>query len=388
MPLTLKDSSVPDTLVLIDATALPADKGGVGRYIEGLLGALDRTLPGTVVVCQHRDAAEFRAAFPNLVIRPIAARYTARWLRLLWEQIGLPLLASRIAAAVVHSPHYTMPLFGRFRRVVTLHDATFFSDPKLHSPLKASFFKTWSKAALRQADAVIVPSASTAKELERYAGHTRAVVHVAHHGVDFDIFRPPTAAEAAEVKLRMGLSEHPYVAFLGTLEPRKNVPALIRAMTILAGERASTPVLVLAGSTGWDATIDGEVAAVPTGVTILRPGYIPRVELPAFLSASVAFVYPSLGEGFGLPVLEAMASGAYVVTTSRLALPEVGGDAVEYTDVDAASIAAAIGKAIDDPDHNASLRIAAVARARTFTWAASAEVHRTAYGVPLLARLP
>lgn len=382
MPPILKDSSVPDTRVLIDATALPADKGGVGRYIEGLLGALDHTLPGTVVVCQHRDAANFGAAFPNLVIKPIAARYAARGLRLLWEQIGLPLLVSQIGASVLHSPHYTMPLFGRFRRVVTLHDATFFSDPKLHSPLKASFFKIWSKVALRQADTVIVPSASTAKELERYAGRTTAVVHVAHHGVDFDIFHPPTAAEAAAFTHRMGISGRPYIAFLGTLEPRKNVPALIRAITILAGERASTPVLVLAGPAGWDATIDGEVAAVPAGVTILRPGYIPRAELPAFLSASVAFVYPSLGEGFGLPVLEAMASGAYVVTTSRLALPEVGGDAVEYTDIDAASIAAAIGKAIDDPDHNAALREAAIARARTFTWAASAEVHITAYGVP------
>ena len=208
---------------------------------------------------------------------------------------------------------------------------------------------------------------------------------MAHHGVDPVVFHEPTAAERADVRTQLGLGDRPYVAFLGTLEPRKNIPALIRAMGLLARERGeAVPALVLAGAPGWDDTLDEQIAATraaaaPTPLTVLRPGYLPLEQIRGLLGGSVAVVYPSLGEGFGLPVLEAMSSGALVITTRRLALPEVGGDAVIYTDVDDSAIARAIGLALDEPERAAALRIAGLHRAATFTWAASAEIHAAAY---------
>lgn len=371
---------MPSVRLLIDATALPADKGGVGRYVEGLLGALNVLAPDSIVVCQQRDADAYRTSYARLRIEPIPARYRRRALRLVWEQIGLPRLARRTRSSVVLSPHYTMPLLGRFRRVVTLHDATFFSDPDVHLRLKARFFRTWIRTAFRRADAVVVPSAATATELERFVRTRRAAIYVAHHGVDSEIFHPPTADEISNVRALLGVGDRPYVAFLGTLEPRKNVPALVSAMSIVARRLGGAPPVVLAGSDGWDAEIDAAVTAVSHDITVLRPGYLPIDRLRAFLASATAFVYPSLGEGFGLPVIEAMASGACVITTRRLALPEVGGDAVLYTDVDAESIAEAIVTALSGDGENAPLREAAIERARQFTWSASARVHLAAAG--------
>jgi glycosyltransferase involved in cell wall biosynthesis len=139
------------------------------------------------------------------------------------------------------------------------------------------------------------------------------------------------------------------------------------------------PALVLAGGAGWDRELDAAVAAVPSGLRLLRPGYLPLADLPGLLGAAAVVAYPSLGEGFGLPVLEAMACGAAVLTTRRLALPEVGGDAVAYTEPDAASIADALGRLLSDPELREHLSRAGVARAQRFSWAACAEAHLHGY---------
>ncbi|WP_166789978.1 MULTISPECIES: glycosyltransferase family 1 protein [unclassified Cryobacterium] len=369
---------MPEESILFDATALPKARGGVGRYVEGLLGGLTAAGARVTIVCQSRDAAFFRESFPEFALVELPRACQSRAARFLWEQSGLPLLARRIGATVVHSPHYTMPLVGSFRRVVTIHDATFFSDPQVHSRLKGAFFRFWTKRAVNGADAVVVPSAATARELSNYLPGFPAQVLVAHHGVDTSIFHTPSAAERSTARASIGLGEEPYIAFLGTLEPRKNIPALIRAMALVA-TRHPAPVLVLAGGAGWDTAIAAEVTAAQGTVRIIQPGYLPIDALPSFLHGALAVVYPSLGEGFGLPVLEAMASGALVITTRRLALPEVGGDAVLYTEIDDVSIAAAIVRVIEHPEDSASLRDEALHRSLSFTWVRSARIHLAAY---------
>ena len=129
---------------------------------------------------------------------------------------------------------------------------------------------------------------------------------------------------------------------------------------------------MLAGSPGWDSGVEPALAAVPAGLTVLRPGHLPVELLPGLLGGAQVVAYPSLGEGFGLPVLEAMACGAAVLTTRKLSLPEVGGDAVAYTGTGAGDIAAALADLLDDPARRAELAAAAVERASRFTWAASA----------------
>ncbi|MGB8961996.1 MAG: glycosyltransferase family 1 protein [Pseudonocardiaceae bacterium] len=375
--------------MLIDATAVPADRGGVGRYVDCLVAALEADGAAPMVVCQPRDAQLYATLAPHADVVPAVERLVARTARLTWEQTTLPWLVRRARVDVLHCPHYTMPLAGQVATVVTLHDATFFTDPAVHSPVKARFFRAWTRTSLRRADVCVVPSASAAGELGRVAGADVDSLHVVHHGVDADRFHPPSPEETTAIRQRLRLGRNPYVAFLGALEPRKNVPALIRgfarASRILAG-RSDPPILVLAGQPGWDRQVERELQAVPHRIRVIRAGYLPLAELSGFLGGAAVVAYPSLGEGFGLPVLEAMAAGAAVLTTRRLALPEVGGDAVAYCGIDAEDIAAGLVELLDDPARRAQLSAAAQRRAKDFSWAASAMLHREAYGHAAVAR--
>jgi len=368
--------------VLIDATAVPADRGGVGRYVDSLVAALDEDGARITVVCQPRDAVLYDRLAPGARIVPTSPSTSTRTARLTWEQATLPRLVRRLAADVVHSPHYTMPLASPAASVVTLHDATFFTDAVLHSSVKARFFRAWTATALRRATLCVVPSIATAAELER-VGQVRIVrsseLEIIHHGVEPDRFHPPSPAEIEAARKAVGLGKTPYVAFLGALEPRKNVPALIRGFAHAVIGRPNPPALVLAGQPGWDSQVERALDAVPHRLRVIRAGYLPFDTLAGFLGGSELVAYPSLGEGFGLPVLEAMACGASVLTTRRLSLPEVGGDAVAYCGVGAGDVAAAISELLDAPARRAELAEAALRRAKEFSWATTAERHREAY---------
>lgn len=370
---------VTDPSVLVDATAVPADRGGVGRYVDSLVAALDSDGTRLTVVCQPRDAQLYGELAPSARVVAAAEHVATRTARLTWEQANLPMLARRLGAHVIHSPHYTMPLANPVAGVVTLHDATFFTDPTLHSSVKARFFRGWTRASLRRATVCVVPSRSTAEELSRVADADRRMLHVAPHGVDTERFHPPSPEEVSGLRVRLKLGCTPYVAFLGALEPRKNVPALIRGFARSCAGRRESPALVLAGQPGWDDQIERALDAVPHRLRVIRAGYLPFDELAGFLGGAQVVAYPSLGEGFGLPVLEAMACGACVLTTRRLSLPEVGGDAVAYCGVGAADIATALDELLDDPTRRAVLAGAAQQRSKDFTWAASATAHRIAY---------
>ncbi|PWV71946.1 Glycosyltransferase involved in cell wall bisynthesis [Prauserella marina] len=365
--------------MLIDATAVPADRGGVGRYVDSLVAALDKGGASVSVVCQPRDAQLYGELAPASRIVPTTESTATRTARLTWEQTALPRLVRRLGVDVVHSPHYTMPVASRAASVVTLHDATFFTDPVLHSSVKARFFRGWTRAALRRATVCVVPSEATADELARVAGVRGAGMEVIQHGVDEQRFHPPSAAEIEAARDATGLGGTPYVAFLGALEPRKNVPALIRGFALAVGQRPDPPALVLAGQPGWDSQVEKALDAVPHRLRVIRAGYLPFDTLAGFLGGADLVAYPSLGEGFGLPVLEAMASGACVLTTKRLALPEVGGDAVAYCGVGAGDVAAALGELLDDPARRSALAAAAKRRAQEFSWTTSAKQHQQAY---------
>ena len=361
--------------VLVDVTAIPRDRGGVGRYLDGVLPALGTLDVDLVLVAQPHDVQGFRRTVPSARVIAAPEAIARRPVRLLWEQVGLPRLARACRADVVHSPHYTMPVAAGCPVVVTVHDATFFSDPDVHSPLKARYFRSATRLAGRSAAALIAPSGATRDEVARLAGVDAAKIHVAWHGVDTTVFRPPAADDRERVATTLGLAGRRYVAFLGTIEPRKNVPALIRGWVAAVADDPDPPALVLAGGAGWDDRVDDAVAAVPAHLTVLRPGYLPLADLPGLLGGAEVVAYPSLGEGFGLPVLEAMACQATVLTTERLALPEVGGDAVAYCGTEDAEIASALRRLLGDPAERRRLADRAVARAAEFTWERAAQVH-------------
>lgn len=367
--------------VLIDATALPENRGGVGRYVDELVTRLPSLGADVHVAAQPRDARRYAEVVgrDQVHLTPVWAGRPVP--RLAWEQTGLPLLVQRIRPDVVHSPHYTMPLVTSLsrtpRQVVTLHDATFFSLPELHLGVKARFFARQIKVATRRADALIVPSRATLDEVVEHTGVDPARMTVIPHGVDHDRFLPPTAPEVAELREWLGLApDTAYCAFLGTLEPRKNVPALIRAYAMACSDLPSPPPLVLAGGRGWDQGIDAALAQVPAHLTVLRPGFVPEPLVPALLGGAEVLAYPGFGEGFGLPVLEAMACGAPVLTTRRLSLPEVGGDAVAYANSpDEADLATALASLLADAGRRRQLSAAGIERAAEYTWTAAAAAH-------------
>ncbi len=359
--------------VLVDATAIPPDRGGVGRYLDGLLGALATDDPPTVVA-RADDAERYRAAGLPVIVAPRAVRSAP--FRILWEQTALPRLVRRGGFDVLHSPHYTFPLVGRFGRVVTVHDLTFFTLPERHSPAKRAFFRFWLRRAARASFPVVAVSQATADEFSRITGADPSRVVVAPHGFDPEVFAPPAAREIEA----FGAAQQPplerWIAFLGTIEPRKNVPALVAAHRLLD----DAPALLLAGGSGWDPEAAPAIeASRAVGHDVRQLGYLPLEQLSAFLGGAELVVYPSAGEGFGLPVLEAMATGAAVLTTAELALPEVGGDAVRYSGTTPAELAAAMRALLDTPGERERLGARARERASLFTWTRSAELHRRAF---------
>jgi glycosyltransferase involved in cell wall biosynthesis len=299
--------------------------------------------------------------------------------RLAWEQSGLPLVAQQVNADVLHMPHYSMPLRPGRPTVVTVDDVTFLTEPEQHAAVSAMFFKSAIRTAARRATRLIVPSNATRDELVRVLSMDPAKIDVAYHGVDHRLFHRPEPRQVSAVSARLGLHGKPYVAFLGSMQPRKNVAALIRGWAGAVADLADPPALVLAGGGGWSEEVDEAVATVPPHLRLCRPGYLPFADLPGFLGGALVAAFPSRGEGFGLPVLEAMACGVPVLTTHRTSLPEVGGEAVAYTEPDAESIKVALGALLDDPERRAALGAAGHVRAQEFTWAASAAAHLASY---------
>ena len=370
--------------VLFDATSIPPNHGGVARFISGLLSGLEQNGEFVDVVAKRHDIPALHDVAPGhnyLVAPPLVSRRGGRFL---WEQTGLPALARRRHADVIYSPHYTFPLITRARRVVTLHDATFFSSPEAHSRVKALFFRTWIRWANARADRLVAASRATADEVQRYVAHAQHTIDVGYLGVDPLVFAPPAPDAIAGARREIGLApEQPWIAFLGTIEPRKNIPALIAAHASLREADPSTPVLVLSGARGWDEeandALDHNAQLPPERRPVIEAGYLPLELLSAFLGGSELVVYPSLGEGFGLPVLEAMSSGAAVLTTRRLSIPEVGGDAVAYAEPDAESLATEMRALLDHPERRADLAASGLARSARFTWSECAAVYSRSF---------
>jgi len=365
--------------VLVDATDVPTDRGALGRYVDGLIGALAGTDVDLAVACQRADEDRYGrlAQGAAIVAGPVGLGHRSE--RHAWEQTGLPVVAEQVGADVIHMPNYSMPLRPGLPTVVTIHDLSFFTDPERYSPISAMALMSATKTAGRQAARLIVPSNATRDELVRVLGIDQGRIDVAYHGVDHRLFHRPDAVQVSRVTARLGLRGRPYVAFLGSLAPRKNAPALVAGWAAAVADRADPPALVLGGGGGWSQELDEAVARVPSNLRLVRPGYLPFADLPGFLGGALVVAAPSRGEGFGLPVLEAMACGAPVLTTYRTSLPEVGCDAVEYTEPDAESIAAALRALLDNPARRTALGAAGYARAQEFTWAASAAAHVASY---------
>ncbi len=372
---------------MIDASAIHAHSGGAGRYLTALV----RSLPGAgvdpIVMARRNDFSPWQGA---LEVRRQAPQRRPN--RLLWEQLGLPRSIDD-DIDVLHSPHYSMPVRVRkgLRRVVTIHDLSFFTHPGGHSTVKRHYFREAIAHAARHADAVICISQTTADALRRLVP-VRAAVHVVAHGVDHSRFRPsaPGDIDETEMVARLGVST-PFILHLGAIEPRKNVGALVAAYDEVMRRTPSRELtLVLAGRAWRNMTVPE-----PERGHVVRLGFVADEAVPALLRAASVVAYPSVAEGFGLPVLEALACGAPVVTTGGTVMEEVAGDAALYVRhghpgavaLDAAfvtDLATQLERALDG---DGPARTTRLSRARQFTWEACAAAHAVVYaGASLIGR--
>jgi glycosyltransferase involved in cell wall biosynthesis len=273
---------------------------------------------------------------------------------------------------VVHATAVAVPP-TRAPLVMTIHDLAFLADPSLVTRHGNRFFRRGTELARRHARLVLVPSEATAAEC-RDAGFDPDRLRIVPWGVDP---QPVAPADVDAVRTRLGL-QRPYVLFVGTVEPRKNLGGVIGAVAGLAGRDLD---LVIVGPDGWNEDLDGRLTALAgTGIGVHRLGFLPPQELLPLYAGAGAFCFPSLREGFGMPVLDAMAHGAPVVTSAGTATAEVAGDAGLLVEpLDTAAITAALASVLDDPARAEHLRAAGRERAAGFTWDRTAELTAAAY---------
>jgi glycosyltransferase involved in cell wall biosynthesis len=300
-------------------------------------------------------------------------------MRLAWEQVSLPGVVRGLDIDVHHGPHYTMPERASLPKVVTVHDMTFFDHPEWHERVKAPFFRRAIRVAATRAGALVCVSAVTAARLDAVLS-PKVPVHVIPHGVDHARFRPGADAAADDEHLAaLGLRQ-PYVAFIGTLEPRKDVPTLVHSFDRIAAAHADL-TLVIGGQDGWGAgAVAGAIADVAHRDRIRRIGYVPEPAVPALLRRAAVVAYPSLDEGFGLPALEALACGAPLITTAGTAMAEVTGPAALLVPAgDEVALAEALSTAVAGGPEIDALRRAGPEAAAAYTWEASAAAHTQVY---------
>jgi glycosyltransferase involved in cell wall biosynthesis len=304
--------------------------------------------------------------------------------RIVWEQSMLPLRLGQLRADLVHGLVNVLPLATSTPGVVTVHDLSFLHKPEVLPAAKRIYLGRLCQASVAKARQVIAVSRQTADDLMHHFAAPASKINVIHNGVA-DQFTPGELENVQLFRRQRGLPER-FLLYLGTLEPRKNLVFLIRAFArwqAQAAARDQAVKLVLAGGKGWFyEEIFAAVKALALEDQVLFPGFIPEAELPSWYCAAEGFIYPSLFEGFGLPVLEAMACGAPVLCSRISSLLEIVEDsALTFPPHDEAALVAGIDALTNQPPLRATLRAKGLQRANHFTWQRTAQATLEVYRV-------
>ena len=294
--------------------------------------------------------------------------------RILWEQVAQPWALRQARVDLLHALAFVAPLWSPCPTVVTVHDLSFLRFPERFRPANRLYLTWMTRLSARRARRIIAVSHYTRTEVVRLLGFPEERVDVVVHGVDHTRFHPYPPAQVAAFRQARGLPDR-FILFVGTLEPRKNLPTLLRAFARLREQHPEEEVtLVIAGGKGWYYDpLFAQVRALGLSDRVRFPGFVPDAELPLWYSAATFFVYPSLYEGFGMPLLEAMACGTPVIAARSSALPEVVGEAgLLVPPDDAEGLARAMAWLLKDEALRLHLRERGRAQAARFTWAQTA----------------
>ena len=377
---TLTGATGRQTEVRMGFSTLGADAGrsGIGRYVIQLLDEMSRPQdPGVrldLIVARGEESA-----FPSSgAHRHLAPRFTRNPLgSLAWHQVGLPKLCASADLDVLFLPaaNRSGVLWSPVPTVGTVHDFSSLHVRGKYDRARDLYITRVLPALVRRLDHVITPSLASKQDIVEYAGVDPARVTVIPNGVDHTVYSEGDGQEARRrVRTAVGL-DGPYLLYVSRLEhPGKNHVRLIRAFSQLTKTRRIPHTLVLAGP-DWTRADEIHRAAAASGLgdRIRFLGFVPQGLLPDLNRAADMVVFPSLYEGFGIPVLEAMASGVPVVASGTSSIPEVGGDAAIYFDpMNEESMAEAIWTVVDDAGLRRQMVRSGLERSRSFSWARTA----------------
>jgi len=347
----------------------PGEMGGLEVYARQLAGALARRDDLRVTLILARPAATdgYWSELGAVEVLATDPRRRVQWVRA--DQLAVPRIAAKVGADLVHSLGSTSPARGRVPRVVTVHDLHYLVHPDAHFGARAIGMRLLVPLGVRRSRRVIAPSESTRRDLVERLGTPGEKIDVVPEGVG----QPPASApDPDEARARLETDGRPLVLSVSAKRPHKNLMRLISALARIPLERR--PLLALPGyRTPHEEELREHAEHLGVSDAVRFFGWVSPDELEDLYAAADCFVFPSLYEGFGLPVLEAMARGVPVATSGQASLAEVAGDAALLFDPqDEASIATAVERLIGDRELAARLREAGLAQAARFTWEAAA----------------
>ncbi|MDX9974628.1 MAG: glycosyltransferase family 1 protein [FCB group bacterium] len=363
-----------------DIGPITATRTGVGNYCYYLLKHLLRLLEADeriVGFATGRERPSLHELESRLKYRyiPVPTRVMYRS----WTWFNRPRVDRCLGGLdIYHATNYFLPPTESAKRVVTIHDLAFMATPELASPKIVGPYSRQMTTFAHEADAIMAYSESTKADIVHYLDVPPEKITVAPMAVD-EGFEPMPRDEAERWVREKYFVETPFLLFVSTLEPRKNVPTLLHAFARVAREIPHK--LVLVGGIGWDSEeIFDTMRRLRITDRVVRPGFVPHHELPAFYCAADAFVFPTLYEGFGLPLLEALTCGCPVITSNNSSVPEVTGDAALRSDAnDDENIAADIRRVLGNPELVAEMKKRGFGHATKYSWDACARATLEVY---------
>ena len=365
--------------IYLDVSAAVHGRAGLGRYAANLARALSNIAADRLALFYNRSGEmHLLVGLEHLPARSVHAGYKP-WRMAVWlgqlARVGFNCLVPD--AELFHATeHLLMPLRG-VSTVLTVHDLIFHLFPEHHKPLNYWYLNLALPLYCQRATAIIAVSEATRRDLVRCWGLDPARITVVHEAAD-PRFRPASPESIATVRQRYGLPPR-FLVTVGVIEPRKNLARLLDALAIL--RRDEDVHLVIVGGKGWlTSEFFRKLEAFPHRRAVTLTGYVPDEDLPAVYSAATLCVQPSLYEGFGLPLLEAMACGVPLVCSQASSFPEIGGDAARYfAPTDAEDMAETIRSVWHDEALRAEMRTRGLAQAARFSWARAARETMAVY---------
>ena len=353
----------------IDASMLAKTKVGIGHYVTALLNAMPALKPDLEFIVYTNTPVNDIPVKDNLTCCVISCPS-----RPYWTQKLLPKALEKDSVDLFWGGNYAIPVRkGNYKKVITVHDFVYRRFPETLPLRTVLHLRTSIPLYLRSTDHVIADSENTARDLWKYYRYSQAKTTVVPLAAR-SIFTENIESNLMDLILHKHGLDKEYLLFVGTVEPRKGIDTVVKALARLKAKNGGCPGLVVVGQIGWKADkILNLVTELNLGDSVCFLNYVEDEDLPALYKGAAVLVYPSLYEGFGLPVVEAMAVGTPVITSSSSSLPEVGGDAVLYINAgDDASLVEALEKVLGSVDLQQEMRKKGLLQAKRFSWGRTA----------------